>query len=85
MAEQYKSIKVPTWVYDDAQRVRADLVRRGIGVVPDKLLRVLGGGGESLGLGTVLGLGVTALADALEVRLQSEKASRKPTKKARSK
>lgn len=38
MAETYKSLKVPEWVYDNAQQIRADLVRCGVEVVPARLL-----------------------------------------------
>jgi hypothetical protein len=37
MADEYKSLKVPHWVYENAQQARADLVRRGIESVPESL------------------------------------------------
>jgi hypothetical protein len=37
MSEDYKSLKVPTWVYENVQQARADLVRRGIASVPPSL------------------------------------------------
>jgi hypothetical protein len=102
MAETYKSLKVPTWVYDNAQQMRGDLVRRGIAVVPDRLLvprqcprcqkpvdlvatavvsvehvscscgyqvQTLTANGNvvaQIGLGVLLGLGIAALASALD-------------------
>lgn len=36
-SDEYKSLKVPTWVYNNAQQLRADLVRGGIEQLPEKL------------------------------------------------
>lgn len=37
-AEDYKTVKVPQWVYDNAIAVRGDLVRQGLDSVPAELL-----------------------------------------------
>lgn len=34
----YKSIKVPTWVYENGKRAEAELIRRGLNSLPEESL-----------------------------------------------
>jgi hypothetical protein len=39
MSDDYKSLKVPTWVYENAVGVQNDVLRKGIDSLPQEVLR----------------------------------------------
>jgi hypothetical protein len=62
----YRTVAVPTWVYESAKAMQIRLRRRGVDALPPELLAAYGHHDESLGLGIVLGLALVALERELE-------------------
>jgi hypothetical protein len=61
-ADEYKSMKLPKWVYDNLKAAQEDILRRGLNTIPEELIPPECRHLKTVTIGIVAGIALRALA-----------------------